>query len=230
MLECKDYSLTEFKQLLKISKRQWEERKDDLLEHLKYYFDYEIIPNGRKCIVRINQQYDEYEPLPRKTKMKEINSFYYQKTKEEVKKSPWNSGSNIARNIIYNDDNMFNHAESTMVNHIRPIIKSNFLSPNADGQWMKISEDRLGYEELTEEQKNFFNKLLGDNVGQKEAIMKIIGELQSGYITRTQAKEKMLNISEKGYFYLMSAFKNEYGFMPVYVKYLQEIQNFDEEN
>jgi hypothetical protein len=33
----------------------------------------------------------------------------------------------------------------------------------------------------------------------------------------------MLNISEKGYFYLMSAFKNEYGFMPVYVKYLQEI-------
>jgi hypothetical protein len=60
---------------------------------------------------------------------------------------------------------MFNHAESTMVNHIRPIIKSNFLSPNADGQWMKISENRLGYEELTEEQKNFFNKLLGDNVG-----------------------------------------------------------------
>lgn len=46
-IECKNYSLTEFKKALKITKWQWEERKEELLEYLKLFFDYEITMNGR---------------------------------------------------------------------------------------------------------------------------------------------------------------------------------------
>lgn len=46
-IECKSYNLTELKTVLKISKRQWEDRKEELLEYLKLFFDYEITMNGR---------------------------------------------------------------------------------------------------------------------------------------------------------------------------------------
>lgn len=46
-IECKSYNLTELKIALKISKRQWEDRKEELLEYLKLFFDYEITMNGR---------------------------------------------------------------------------------------------------------------------------------------------------------------------------------------
>ena len=46
-LECKNYNLTELKAALKITKRQWEERKEELLEYLKLFFDYEITLSGR---------------------------------------------------------------------------------------------------------------------------------------------------------------------------------------
>lgn len=42
MIECKVYNLAELKYALHISKRQWEEREEELLDWLKLYFDYEI--------------------------------------------------------------------------------------------------------------------------------------------------------------------------------------------
>lgn len=37
MIELKEYSLTELKEVLGISKRQWEERKEELLNYLKFF-------------------------------------------------------------------------------------------------------------------------------------------------------------------------------------------------
>ena len=55
MIECKTYNLTEFKNVLKIPKRQWEERKEELLEYLKLFFDYEITLKGRSYCITIKE-------------------------------------------------------------------------------------------------------------------------------------------------------------------------------
>ena len=47
LIECKIYTLAELKEVLKISKRQWEERKEEVLEYMKVFFDYEITLKGR---------------------------------------------------------------------------------------------------------------------------------------------------------------------------------------
>ena len=36
-----EYTLQELKEKLKISKRQWEERKEEVLEYMKLFFDYD---------------------------------------------------------------------------------------------------------------------------------------------------------------------------------------------
>lgn len=56
----------EFLPLLNVTANQWKERKDDLLEWWKDFFDYEII-YSKPIIIRINEIYNqEYQPLPRK--------------------------------------------------------------------------------------------------------------------------------------------------------------------
>lgn len=160
MIDCRKYTLSEFKTILHITKWQWEEKKEELLEHLKIYFNYEITRVGRGYCVEVFEQYAEYEPLTRKNSVKEMSNYYYECTKEEVKEQPWNTGSNIARNIIAKDKNVYEHAEGTIGNYVRPIVKEKFTSPNSETQWMKASKDGLSYEPLTEEELAYLKTLL----------------------------------------------------------------------
>ena len=101
MLELKKYSLTELKGALKISKRMWEERKEELLEYMNKFFNYEISYEGRYTYFNIKKQYDENIPLPSKRDAQKISEYYYSETKKIVNEDPWNTGSNIARNYSF---------------------------------------------------------------------------------------------------------------------------------
>lgn len=104
MIECKTYSLSELKSVLKISKRQWDERKEELLEYMKLFFDYEITLKGRSYCFTIKEQFSEYEPLPRKTKVPEIMAFYAGEVDHILQYKPRNTGANLAREIVaYNN-------------------------------------------------------------------------------------------------------------------------------
>lgn len=76
MIECKVYNLAELKNALYISKRQWEEHKEELLDWLKLYFDYEIQVKGHTYQFNIKEQYNEYKAMPRKNKAPEMIAFY----------------------------------------------------------------------------------------------------------------------------------------------------------
>jgi hypothetical protein len=60
--------------------------------------------------------------LPRKTALKEIKAFYSEKTDDLININPWNTGANIARQIIAKD-NRYDHKEGTAANYVRPILK-----------------------------------------------------------------------------------------------------------
>ena len=60
MIECKSYNLKELRQVLSIPEKQWEKRKEDLLAHLKIFFDYDVIKTGRSYCFTIYEQYAEY--------------------------------------------------------------------------------------------------------------------------------------------------------------------------
>ena len=55
----------EFWQLTGITKSNWETRKEDLLEWLKNFYDYEIY-DGKPIRIYIKEVYGNYMPLPRK--------------------------------------------------------------------------------------------------------------------------------------------------------------------
>lgn len=68
MIEPKLYKLKEeFFPMLNIAINQWKSRKEDLLQWLTNFFDYELI-DGRPLMINVTEVYGEYQPLPRKLK------------------------------------------------------------------------------------------------------------------------------------------------------------------
>lgn len=206
LIECKIYSLTELKKILKISKRQWEERKEEVLDYMKIFFDYEITLKGRSYQFNIKEQYCEYEPLPRKTKSPEIQAFYAQETDHIVQYKKRNTGSNIAREIV-SKNNKYNHAISTATHYICPYLKKNYEV--GEREWCEINYENFSYDKISEEQLVFLNNQF-KKYFDSEIIANAIADQEAGYTTKEEAYEKL----KAHYNDAMNAFKNKYGFRP----------------
>lgn len=94
----------EFWQLTGITKSNWETRKNDLLEWLKNFYDYEIY-DGKPIRIYIKEVYGNYMPLPRKmnyklAKQKEEDYKTYTISALGNEFKP-NSKSKIARDAIF---------------------------------------------------------------------------------------------------------------------------------
>lgn len=206
MIELKEYNLTEFKKVLHITKWQWEERKEELLQYLKLYFDYEIQLKGKSYCFKIKAQYSEYEPLPRKSKTKEIQAFYANEADHILTYKPRNTGTNIAREIEH-CNNKYEHATGTIANYIRPYLKKNYTVDNR--QWCEIDYENFTYNPISDIQLKFlkdqFKKYLTS-----ENIADAIADQEAGYTTKEEAYDCL-----KGYYTdALNAFKDEYGFRP----------------
>lgn len=83
-IELKKYNTEEFKTALKISKRAWDSRREEVLEYIGYYFDFEVIHEGSKNYYVVKEQYDDWVGIPRKTNTKEMKEFYKEETHKIV--------------------------------------------------------------------------------------------------------------------------------------------------
>ena len=206
MLECKTYTLGELKKALQVSKRMWEERKEELLEYMKLFFDYEITLKGRSYQFHIKKQYQEYEPMPRKTKAPEIKAFYEQGAEHILSYKPRNTGANLAREII-DKNNKYNHAVGTAANYIKPFLKKNYEI--GEREWCQINYDTYSYDKITKEQLTLLNSLFNKYLSSKN-IADAIADQEAGYAT----KEEVYDSLKAHYNDAMKEFKELYGFRP----------------
>ena len=206
MIECRAYTLTELKNTLNISKRQWDERKDEVLEHMKFFFDYEIKLKGRTYCFNIKEQYAEYEPLPRKGDREAAMQFYAKEVDHILLYKPRNTGANLAREITF-FNNQYNHQDVTAANYIRPYLKENYTVH--DKEWCRINYDTFSYDVITPEQLKFLNAQFSHYLN-SESVANVIADIEAGY----QSKEEGYACLKNNYDKAMAAFKQEYGFRP----------------
>lgn len=206
MIECKTYTLIELKTILKISKRQWEERRDELLEWFKMFFDYEVIFKGHSYNFIIKEQYCEYEPLPKKKDTAKIKAFYENEADHILQYKPRNTGANIAREINV-CNNIYEHAEGTIANYIRPYLKANYAIN--EKEWCYIDYTTFTYNIIPEEQLKYlkaqFEKYLSSST-----TADIIADVEAGYLSKDEGYQNL----KKHYNDAMEAFKMKYGFRP----------------
>lgn len=209
-IEAGKYGTEELKTALKISKRAWETRKDEVMEYIGYYFDYSVVRDGCKIYYEIKEQYDDWTGIPRKTNTKEMKEFYKEETHRIVDRNPWNTGSNVARRII-NDNNKYSHAQGTAENYVRPVLKEDFLIVKEEGKWMETDYVKGDYIEISEEQASYLKSLFSNHRMER---FDIVADVEAGVISKEEAGMQMYE-QEKGiYDQVMKKFKAKYGFRP----------------
>lgn len=214
MIELKAYGLEEFKKVLNISKRMWDERKEELLEYFKIFFKYRIEMKGRSYQFIIEEQYCEYEPLPKKSKMPELKKFYAEETDRIVAEKPLNSGSNVAREIMATN-NKFNHKEETAATYVRQYLKVNYEISHKE--WCKVNYETFSYDRISEEQKAYLFELFNKHVN-SIVVVDILSDIEMGYVSKDQCYDCI----RPYYLNALSDFKLKYGFRPYKAGYLMK--------
>lgn len=206
------YTTQELCKLLEISRDTLKRRRDEIMDYLSLFWDYEIISEGRTNYYVVKEEHSKIAPLPRKTRVKEMKEFYSEKTHSIIDKKPWNSGSNIAREICATD-NVFAHSEKTARDYVRPVLKNDFEIAD-DKQWMRINYLTFSYDPLDEEELNYLKEMFKRYIGRDaEVIADIISEQRSGYLSKEEAYDKINNTYDTA----MDKFKEKYGFRPIKV-------------
>lgn len=117
----------EFWSALGISKNSWERRKDDLLEWLANFYDYELL-EGRPIRIYIKEIYGKYKPLPRKVselmeqKKQDYTNFAIASLGTEFKP---NSKAKVVREAIYSfGEEKYGHtnAEAVSRRYVGPVF------------------------------------------------------------------------------------------------------------
>lgn len=91
---------------------------------------------------------------------------------------------------------------------------------------MRLSDDRLSYVPLTQEELDYFTSLFNSKSQEEKEI---IGKQRAGYLTKREAKEKILELAEIRYDQAIFMFRDKFGYMPQYVKHLEEVVKWEEE-
>lgn len=153
---------TEFWPTLGISKKSWEERREDLLEWLTNFYEYELL-NGRPIRIYIKEVIGEYQPLPRKINSNELT---LQKKEDYklfalstlTKEFKPNSKAKTAREAIQDFGNeKYGHISVEGINrrYITPVFNE-YAECNGIYRWVWYKT----YEPLTEEQIQEWRKIM----------------------------------------------------------------------
>lgn len=178
-LQCKSYTTTELREVLSISETTWKRRKAEFLEYFKLFFDYTTEKSGHTQYYVIHEIYSDYEPLPRKQKdpsyLKDMTEFYANKTRDYVAIEPYNTGTNIARNIT-NFDNRYEHKVGTAAKYVRPVLKEEYEKEEI--RWMYLDTKENGatyYVPLDEEELKDLKSII-NSVSDKEGLNNYVFE------------------------------------------------------
>lgn len=215
----KPYSNKQIAQeLFHIKSTSFSNKKKMYLEHLALYYRFDI--EGRKIILR--EQLKPFETLMQKRQSKKQNNenIYRDLTHKIIAYKPLNSGSNIAREIDQSPMKPIeSHKESTIVNYVRPILRTDFQSVSK--KWCKINYETNTYEPLEEEQIHYLIELFKDK-DLSQTILDVTASYKSGNISKIEFREKVSVAAEKTYDKIMQVFKKKYGFRPQKVSKWEE--------
>ena len=228
MIELREYSTTEIKKVLQISRSCWDRYKDDILKYMKNYFDYEIITQGNKVCYLLKEQYQEWVPYKRKDVEKQ-KAYYKVKTDEIIVTQPRNTGSNIARMIDKYNMNIYSHKEGTICNYIRPILREDYLA--IDRVWCQFDKTKLTYTPITEEQLEFLYSHFSSADLRTSTIIDMIGDMEAGDIDDITIAKDIITLIKKPFEAAMVGFQNKYGFRPIRVPNWEKVNSeFDAES
>lgn len=200
-------------ELFKITPKTFSNSREKYLNHLSQYFDWYLTTKGNYVLEKELQPFET--PKEKNAKEKKME-YYKERTNKIVTEEPYNSGSNVARNIQVN--NKYNQKDETVAQYVRQVLRTFYTS--VDDRWSRPSEDHLHYIPLTAEELDYL-KTLFKTKGNNELNFKYCAEYQAGNLSKQEFLELLGDNVLNDYNAIMNMFKDKFGFRPQKTKKYQ---------
>lgn len=198
------------KEVFNITGNTFSKKKQLYLNHLSEYFKW----HQEKTKYILDEEIKPYESLKEKNAKEKKMEYYKERTNKIIADEPYNSGSNVARNIQQN--NKYNVQTDTVSRYVRTILKGFYIS--FDSRWSRPSEDNLHYIPLTDEELNYLKMLFQSKNNNNELKYSYCAEYEAGNITKAEFLELLGQAVLVDYNEIMTAFKDKYGYRPIKTK------------
>ena len=228
----KTYSTTELIQALQISKPTWDRRRQDYLDNLALYYEYEITTKGRSVNYHIIQKLGDYQPPLRKNAKEKSNADYVKEIAEVVRQDNLQTAANVSRLIKCKEDiQQYHHSETTLCEYTRQhmnemygndVGKSGTHGYIISYNWCRFYKDKNKYEPMTQEQYEDFRHMFGANQAACDKQLNAWSGYMSGDLTRAERNEIVIDAQENIFLETINAFYAKYGCYPVRAKMISQ--------
>ena len=198
------------KEIFNISSNTFYAHKEEYLDYLSNFFNWTITTKGSYILLN---EIKPYESLKEKNSKEKRMQYYKERTDKIIAAEPYNSGSNVARNIQVN--NKYNVQEDTVARYVRKVLRQCYTT--IDDRWSRPSDDNLHYIPLTEEELTYLKELFKTK-GNNELNYKYCAEYQAGNISKQEFLELLGDNVLNDYNTIMNLFKERYGYRPIKTK------------
>lgn len=197
-------------EFFKVTPKSFSNNRERYLNHLSLYFDWYLTTKGKYVLVKELQPYET--PKEKNSKEKRMQ-YYKERTDKIIAAEPYNSGSNVARNIQVN--NKYQVQEDTVARYVRKLLRQCYTT--IDDRWSRPSEDNLHYIPLTQEELTYLKELFKTK-GNNELNYKYCAEYQAGNISKQEFLELLGDNVLNDYNTIMNLFKERFGYRPIKTK------------
>lgn len=228
MLEIgKTYTTAQFKEELNITKYVWENRKQDLFDHLAMFYKIQIDGLGRTTTYTILEQYGEYEPLPRKGNRQANNKIYQEAIIEIVKNNSLQTYTSMASQAsLFPKVKELEHKVRTQQSYASTNAKEMFGTYKEPGGTVgtvdtkRVWCQKIGdhYVEMPLEEIKAFTQLFTNSKEDiNEELLDVMDAREQGLITEQEMEKVSSKIMFGAYLEARQDFVMKYGYYPVKV-------------
>lgn len=209
---------------LKFTTHQYNRKREEVMNYLTQYFDFEstVPQRGIAPVINISQSYTDYfETMEHQKKAGKVlekaerAEDYWQFAKQDLINTPRNSLARICR-LAENDPELrkkYQISAATIEKTLRPLFKAR--TEKFDPAWVyKKSYDDETYYEVPEEYIPKIKECLQQKNLLWQEVLTAIGETDMGYLDKQQRDQKIIKSVNKRYYFALKDFKNQYGFFP----------------
>lgn len=235
-----ELTVQELVERLGISINTWNSKKKKYIEHLREYYDVEIIGNGKSRRYKIVRQLQEYEPLISKKDKEAIEYTYKKVILEEIQKSKMNLQlySTMNQRIYGSVFKKFGHKEGTSYKYTSKELKELFGAEEgqsgSNGEFVKkvwarrIYDGDYDFEGMEGEELSDWLKILKETFQNNDAIVDTYTAFFNEEINEEEARDIIWIEGKFKYQRALIAFDEKYGYQPVKVrKYLIRKKELD---
>lgn len=215
----KKYSSKELAKELGISYGTLRNKRNIQEQHLKYFYDYEIIMKGNSIYYIFHEQYGDFIPYKEYSNLKR-KTLFQDKIKETIETDNRQTGSNIARIIsVEGEIQALDLKLSTITCYTRvnlkELVEQGYYT-KTDYRWCYLDPNKNAYVLMSNEEVETLRGMFNFSINIKEEE-DLLTELKEGNITQQEAYMRIGAEKNKRFLSGLNEYYLTYGVRPIKV-------------